>query len=78
MRMVVAGGVRIASGGIAAGGLLALAAARLIAGLLFDVSVADPSTYVVLAALLLAMAVAAAYLPARRAARISPRALMDV
>jgi predicted permease len=78
MRMVVAGGVRIASGGIAAGGLLALAAARLIAGLLFDVSVADPSTYVVLAAMLLAMAVAAAYLPARRAARINPRALMDV
>jgi hypothetical protein len=31
-----------------------------------------------LAALLLTMAVAAAYLPARRAARISPRALMDV
>jgi len=32
----------------------------------------------VLAAMLLAMAVAAAYLPARRAARINPRALMDV
>jgi hypothetical protein len=31
-----------------------------------------------LAAALLAMAVAAAYLPARRAARISPRSLMDV
>lgn len=60
MRMVVTGGARIASGGIAAGALLALAAARLIAGLLFGVSAADPSTYVVLAALLLGMAVAAA------------------
>ena len=78
MRMVVAGGVRIASGGIAAGAVLALAAARLVAGLLFGVSAADPSTYVVLGAVMLAMAVAAAYLPARRAARINPRALMDV
>jgi predicted permease len=78
MRMVVAGGVRIASGGIAAGAVFALAAARLIAGLLFGVSAADPSTYVGLAAFLLATAAAAAYLPARRAARINPRALMDV
>jgi putative ABC transport system permease protein len=78
MRMVVGSGLRIASTGIAAGAILALAAARLIAGLLFGVSAADPSTYGMLAALLLAMAVAAAYLPARRAARINPRALMDV
>jgi predicted permease len=78
MRMVVAGGVRIASGGIAAGAVFALTAARLIAGLLFGVSAADPSTYVGLAAFLLATAAAAAYLPARRAARINPRALMDV
>jgi predicted permease len=78
MRMVVGRGLRIASTGIAAGAILALAAARLIAGLLFGVSAADPSTYGILAALLLTMAVAAAYLPARRAARISPRALMDV
>jgi predicted permease len=78
MRMVVGGGVRIASGGIAAGAFLALAAARLIAALLFGVSAADPSTYVGLAAFLLATAAAAAYLPARRAARINPRALMDV
>jgi ABC-type antimicrobial peptide transport system permease subunit len=78
MRMVVGSGLRIASTGIAAGAILALAAARLIAGLLFGVSAADPSTYGMLAALLLAIAVAAAYLPARRAARINPRALMDV
>ena len=78
MRMVVGGGLRIASTGIVGGAILALAAARLIAGLLFGVSAADPSTYGMLAAVLLAMAVAAAYLPARRAARINPRALMDV
>ena len=66
MRMVVGGGLRIASAGIAAGAILALAAARLIAGWLFGVSAADPSTYGMLAALLLTMAVAAAYLPARR------------
>jgi putative ABC transport system permease protein len=48
------------------------------ASLLFGVSAEDPSTYAVLGAVLLTMAVAAAWLPARRAARINPRALMDV
>jgi putative ABC transport system permease protein len=78
MRMVVGGGLRIGTMGVAAGAILALAATRLIAGLLFGVSAADPSTYGMLAGLLLTIAVAAAYLPARRAARINPRALMDV
>jgi len=47
-------------------------------GLLFGVSAGDPSTCEGLAVLLLAMAAAAAFVPARRAARINPRSLMDV
>jgi putative ABC transport system permease protein len=56
---------------------LAFGAARLAAGLLFGVSAEDPSTYGILAGALFVMAVAAAWLPARRAARIDPRALTD-
>jgi putative ABC transport system permease protein len=77
MTMVVGGGARIAAGGILVGVALAFGSARVAAGLLFGVSPEDPSTYAILASALLAMAVAAAWLPARRAARIDPRALMD-
>ena len=77
MTMVVGGGARIAAGGILVGVALAFGSARVAAGLLFGVSAEDPSTYAILAGALLAMAVAAAWLPARRAARINPRALMD-
>jgi putative ABC transport system permease protein len=78
MRMIVGGGARIAAAGIAVGLALAFGAARLAAGLLFGVSPEDPSTYAILAGVLLAMAVAAACLPARRAAGINPRSLMDM
>ncbi|HJZ78634.1 MAG TPA: ABC transporter permease [Vicinamibacterales bacterium] len=77
MAMVVGGGARIAAGGILAGVALALAAARVAAGLLFDVSPDDPATYAILAGIVLAMAVAAAWFPARRAACISPQLLMN-
>ena len=65
--LVMRGGVRMAAGGIAAGALAALAAARIAGGLLFGVSPTDPVTYAGLAAVLLAAAAGAAYVPARRA-----------
>ena len=77
MRMVVGGGARMAAGGLAVGAALAFAAARASAGLLFGVSAEDPSTYAILGAALLMMAIAAAYLPARRAAGINPQTLMN-
>jgi ABC-type antimicrobial peptide transport system permease subunit len=40
--------------------------------LLFEVSPADPGTYVVVTAVLLVVAVVAAYVPARRAASVDP------
>ena len=46
--------------------------ARLIAALLFETSTADPPTFSVVPALLLAVALLASYLPARRAARVDP------
>jgi ABC-type lipoprotein release transport system permease subunit len=40
--------------------------------MLFDVSVTDPVTYVAVAGLLLLVAFAASWLPARRAAKVDP------
>ena len=48
------------------------ALARLIAALLFETSTADPPTFSAVPVLLLAVALVASYLPARRAARVDP------
>ena len=61
------GGIGVACGLIAAAGMT-----RLISSLLFHVSAADPLTYVLVAAGLLAAATAASYIPARRALRVDP------
>lgn len=74
--LVVGEGLRMAVLGIGAGVLGALAASRILAGFLYDVSPVDPATYVAVPALLLAVAVAAAWLPARRAARVDPVAVL--
>jgi len=58
--------------GIAIGVPLALAATRLIQGLLFGLGQADPLVLIAAPILLLAVASLAAYLPARRAARVDP------
>jgi ABC-type antimicrobial peptide transport system permease subunit len=60
------------AGGIVVGLVAALAFSRVMTGLLYDVSPTDPVTLVGVTALLAAVAVAAAYLPARRAARLDP------
>ena len=46
--------------------------ARLISALLFQTSAADPPTFSLVPLLLLAVALVASYLPARRAARVDP------
>jgi predicted permease len=70
--MVVRQAAILALGGLAAGVALAAAITRLIRDLLFGVTPGDTMTYVAVAAALLAIAVLASYLPARRAARIDP------
>jgi putative ABC transport system permease protein len=70
--LVVRQAVRVGSLGLGIGLVGALAATRVLGSLLFDVSVADPLTYGAVSALLLAVVLAAAYLPARRATRIDP------
>jgi len=58
--------------GIALGLVAAIATTRLIASLLFGVSARDPFTFVATAVVLGAVSLAATWLPARRAAAISP------
>jgi putative ABC transport system permease protein len=58
--------------GIGLGLAGALAATRALQSLLFGVGTADPATLAAVCALLAAVVAAAAYLPARRAARVDP------
>jgi putative ABC transport system permease protein len=65
-------GAGLAVAGVAIGSASALALSRALAGLLFGVRATDPATFVAVAALLLAVALAACYIPARRAMRVDP------
>ena len=62
----------LSAAGVAIGIAGALATTRLMAALLFGIAPSDPSTFVGIAAVLMATALAGSYLPARRATRIDP------
>jgi predicted permease len=72
LRMVVGSGLRLAIAGVLIGVALSLAAGRFISTLLFGVRATDPLTFSAVAAALLATAVIAAWIPARRATRVDP------
>ena len=69
-RLVPGGGLRMAVAGVAAGGLAALAATRLLGSMLFGVKPGDPVALATAAAMLLTIAAAAGLLPAMRAAGV--------
>ena len=71
-RLVVWESARLAAAGVFIGLAGAVATTHVMRSLLFDVSPTDPVTLGAVAAVLLAMAVAAAWLPARRASRVDP------
>ncbi len=71
-RLVVRQGMALAAAGLALGLGAALLATPAMESLLFGVSATDPATFVILPALLAAVALLACYLPARQATRISP------
>jgi putative ABC transport system permease protein len=73
LRLVVRQGLKLALGGVALGLAAALALTRLIESLLYGVSPTDPLTFVVIALLLLAVALVACWIPARRATKIDPK-----
>ena len=73
VRMDVVGKtLRMALIGIAAGTAASILVSRLIASLLFGVSPADPVTFIFMVLVLGLVALAAGYIPARRASRVDP------
>ena len=69
---VIGEGVMLGGCGVAAGLVCAALLSHAMTGLLFGVRPGDPATYVGSAALLLLVAVAASFVPARRAMRVDP------
>ncbi|MCZ6918764.1 MAG: ABC transporter permease [Gemmatimonadetes bacterium] len=72
VKMVVGQGIRMALLGVGLGLVGAVGLTRLMRGMLYDVTPTDPATLAAIAVLLTAVAMAASYLPARRAARVDP------
>jgi predicted permease len=70
--LVLKEGLRLFVPGLVAGSVIALAAARIVGGMLVDVSASDPLTFASAAAFLGLVAALASYLPARRATRVEP------
>jgi putative ABC transport system permease protein len=72
LRLVLGQGLTLAVIGLALGLAAALATARLLTAMLFEIKPNDPSVYLSVVALLGAAALVASYIPALRASRIDP------
>jgi putative ABC transport system permease protein len=72
LRMIVGNALSLAAVGVTLGLAGAFAATRILTTVLFDVKPTDPLTFASVAIILTAIALAAAYIPARRATRIDP------
>ena len=72
LKLVIGQGMRLVTAGIAIGLALAFALTRLIAKLLFGISATDPAIFVWIAFLLIAVALLACWLPARKAIQVDP------
>ncbi len=72
LTLVLRHGLTLAAFGLAIGVCSALAAARLLTSLLHGIEPTDPGTFLTVIAVLLGVATAATYLPARRAAQLDP------
>jgi len=72
LRLVLGEGLRITLAGIGFGLAGALALSQLVSSMLFGIGARDPFTFAAVAAISAAVAFAACYLPARRAARVDP------
>jgi putative ABC transport system permease protein len=72
LKLAVAQGLKLVAVGVVIGLAGALALTRLMTSLLFGVSATDPATLVTISLILVAVALLASYIPARRAAKVDP------
>jgi ABC-type antimicrobial peptide transport system permease subunit len=74
--MVLAQGLRMALTGVVLGLVGSFALTRFMRSLLFEVSPTDPATFAGVSLVLVVVALAACYIPARRATRVDPMAAL--
>jgi len=70
--LVLGQGAKLAFAGVAIGLVASFAVTRVMTQMLFNVSATDPVTFVAISLLLIAVALVASYLPARRATKVDP------
>lgn len=76
LRSTLRQGMQLAAVGLTIGVLLAVAATRVLRSFLYGVTPADPVTFATVSLILLATALIACYVPARRATRVDPMAAL--
>jgi ABC-type antimicrobial peptide transport system permease subunit len=76
VRMLVGEGARIAAVGVVLGLAGAFALTRVLQSLLYGISSTDAATFTAAAVFVAAVALVATWMPARRAARVDPRAAL--
>jgi putative ABC transport system permease protein len=76
LRLMLRRGMSLVAAGVLLGGSAAWAAGRLLSRMLYGVSAGDPLSFAGAALVLVAVALAACYLPARRASRLDPLAAL--
>jgi ABC-type antimicrobial peptide transport system permease subunit len=70
--MVLRQGLMLSIAGILAGGVASVAVARLLRAGLAGLGAPNPATYVIVPIVLIALTLAASYVPARRASNVDP------
>jgi putative ABC transport system permease protein len=76
IQLVLRQGITLALSGVALGVLCSLALARVLRSLIYDVSPADPATFIFVSLIVITVALFACYLPARRATSVDPMAAL--
>jgi putative ABC transport system permease protein len=72
LKLAVGYGMKLVVVGIVIGLIAAFALTRVMSSLLFGVTATDPATFTLISLLLVAVAVLASYIPARRATKVDP------